>query len=42
MKFEQALIDRAEFLDIERGVIDAARRCARLFLAISEIPERSE
>lgn len=39
MKFEQAFIDRAEFLDIERGIIDATGRCDRPFLVVGEIPE---
>ena len=42
MKFEQAFIDRAKFLDIQGGVVDAARGCALAFLVVGEIPERSE
>lgn len=39
---EQAFVHRAEFLHVERGVVDAARRLRRAFAVIRQMPERFE
>src|SRR5208282_6947953 len=42
MELQKTLVNGAKLLDVEGGVVDAARRCAGPLLVIGQIPERSE
>lgn len=42
VKFEEAFVNRAEFLDVEGGVVDAAGRRALAFPVVGQIPEGGE
>ena len=42
MEFQQALVDRAQLLDVERGVVDPPRRAGRAVLVPGQPPESVE